>query len=123
MPKIEISTHGAQGTITVDGKPLPGVIGYRVEHGLHNVPVIMVELRATSQRMEIAEGVLKIDGIVAPRHLELALFDYLREKHGPTVVNVTTLDDKVQRFERVAPLTKWEPGTPWSEQIDPASVR
>lgn len=122
MPKIEIATHGAQGTITVDGKPLPGVIGYRVEHGLHNVPVIMVELRATSQHMEIADGVLKIDGIVAPKDLERALFAYLWEKHGPTVTEVTTLDDEAQRFARVAPLTRWEPGTVRPDHADPASA-
>lgn len=123
MPKIEIETHGAQGKIFVDGNPLPGVIGYRVEHGLHNIPVVVVEMRATSKHMEITEGVLKIDGIVAPKDLELALFAYLLKKHGPEVTEVTTLDDKYQRFARVAPLMKSEASAPWPEQIDPASAR
>lgn len=123
MAKIEIETHGAHGKIIVDGAALPGVICYRIEHGLHNVPVVTVQLRATSQRLVITDGVLKIDDIVAPKDLELALFAYLLEKHGPAVTEVTALDDKFRRFARVAPLTRWEPGASLPEPAESASYR
>lgn len=48
MAKIEIKTHGSQGSILVDGKEVPGVRGYSISHSANGLPSVKLDLVCTN---------------------------------------------------------------------------
>lgn len=93
MAHVKLTTNGLQGQIAIAGIDLSKVVtGVSIDLHAGKLPQVNLMIAAVNgQEFEFSEAGLTVGGATLPLEVEVALYRYLVEKHGPVEIKATSL--------------------------------
>lgn len=104
MPHVKLTTNGLQGQIAIGGVDMSRVVtGVSLDLAAGRLPQLSLTLAAINgQEFELSDAEVSIDGVTLPLEVEVALYRYLVEKHGPVEMKAAAIDSlRVQHCARI----------------------
>ncbi len=95
MAEVSITTEGLRGRVSIDGVDLSQLItSVDFTHDAGGLPRVSLSIAAIGRNeLQVSEAGVTLNGAVLPLEVEVALYRFLVEKHGPVELQAAVIGD------------------------------